>query len=1088
MDNAVAHQLRQNNRIKAKEQIRHDAENLVADYIKDNPITVEAELNNHFHAINTILEESFDTPETFRLARQGFLKYIRAYNKTHKVQLDEPVVPVLAERDRLTIGYDWFVKGSEVSQASEKMIDIWQRKRKFSANDIVESIIYSSVMYGGLNDISSLRALYEWLFSEREVHKIQIPVQSNNSGSHEEYLALIPLAIDDDNYGCYPCEGSALKLSLDNNLRSYVEYIPDDMTLCFLYALKDKNLDKDKIEPFENIINNISKKLKLQNKDINKPHLSQLIKYANYHWRQMEGSQIDNALSSVKQGKIKSTGLGTNKLLDYNQEKINPNPVPLSWSELFNANYKRSIEKKGVSRNYPNFSKNLIKEIQDALKGTKSDAISQISVLQQEFTQPNAERLLGWVLLSLEDSSNRLGTISKYIGCIGRDWLMLTMDDDLNEWESEDFEEIYEQIIQSKIKDGRKDSVLCKESEFGEDNVSLNDDFINTLNDESEQNIVSDVAIESASNNKVSYLDKLKDTQKFTHGRLRAFHDYQREHYDAPYVNFPWGNNRQVVKANIVSPRIYCAMKEYLNSSDLELEQKRLCLVVLSLTYRTGMRINELIGIKVKDITDIYNSVSVRSIQKPRIILRPNRYRRLKSSSAKRVLPVDCLLKLDELELFIDLYHYQARLKRRYLFSQGSGDQPLPHIFFSNLMKLIWDRLLLDDHDFTFHSLRHTAVSQLAVVLSQSPLAQLLTDYDEEHCEVIGRGVLANNENQGAWFGLASFAGHLTCDTTFEYYIHTAHLLAGWQLSQAKLMLPLTVLQATTGINYQIVNRQDTTAYDATTKQVNLNKLRPYLIRKLADNKTPLLSNITGQLGKPHSIQKSEKNDLKKDSSLAKRSIFIHPKVYDVIALLEELQKLGFDKREKVIAGTAIRHGISIIEAKHIYDRAKQLFLDDVLLLGSPRGSENQKILIRTLDAAYQMSINNPENLRRFIEIFSAKQNIKPSSIHFGVKKSQLDTLKEFIDIGCQLIGPSHWQIRSDSEQAVRKLKKELELDSRIRIGSRENYQGFEVRVVQKKNKRSENNMAKTSEYYASSGLLKYLGYLLMVLVEANNS
>src|SRR5699024_1634654 len=149
---------------------------------------------------------------------------------------------------------------------------------------------------------------------------------------------------------------------------------------------------------------------------------------------------------------------------------------------------------------------------------------------------------------------------------------------DIKEWGNEEYEAIYEQIIQSKVKDGRRKTVIKKDA---------------------------DSSSELAGQNETSYLNKLKDTQKFTYGRLRAFHDYQREYYDAPYVDFPWSNNRQVVKANIISPRIYHAMKAYIDSSTLEVEQKRLCLVVLSLAYRSGMRINELIGIKVSDIADI---------------------------------------------------------------------------------------------------------------------------------------------------------------------------------------------------------------------------------------------------------------------------------------------------------------------------------------------------------------------------------------------------------------------------------------------------------------------------------------------------
>jgi hypothetical protein len=532
----------------------------------------------------------------------------------------------------------------------------------------------------------------------------------------------------------------------------------------------------------------------------------------------------------------------------------------------------------------------------------------------------------------------------------------------------------------------------------------------------------------------------------------------------------------------MVSPRTYHAMKDYLKSSALESDQKRLCLVVLSLAYRTGMRINELIGIKVSDVTDIYTDSLDQKVEFPQILLRPNRYRRLKSSSAKRMIPVDCLLKPDELEELLSLYHYQTRLKQRYLFSQGSGDQPLPHMFFSNLMKVMWDRLL-GDHDFTFHSLRHTAISHLAVVLNQSPLAQLLTDYDATHCKTISKGILTNNQDQGVWFGLACFAGHLTPDTTFEHYIHTAHLLAGWQMSEAKLTLPLTVLEAVTKINYQTVNRKDANAYDAKTKLVALSKLRPYLIKKLADHKTPLFVESIEQREGSQSSQQATENTTDKDKPEAK-SILIHPKYHDVIAFLEEIQELKVEKRQENLAEVAIRHGISITEAKCIYHKAEQVLTSDRLLLGAPRGRKNQELLIKALDRVYQMSIEEPSQLTEFVEIFSNKHNIKTSSLHFGVKESQLIILKQFVSIGTRLVDSLYWQIRADSDKTVSHLKKELKLDSNIRTGSRENYKGYEVRVVQRKRRHSDKNLAKADSYYASSGLLKYVGYLLMILVE----
>ena len=211
-------------------------------------------------------------------------------------------------------------------------------------------------------------------------------------------------------------------------------------------------------------------------------------------------------------------------------------------------------------------------------------------------------------------------------------------------------------------------------------------------------------------------------------------------------------------------------------------------------------------------------------------------------------------------------------------------------------------------------------------------------------------------------------------------------------------------------------------------------------------------------------------------------SIFIHPKYADVIGFLEELQELKENSRDQLLPEVAIRHGISLNESKCLYLSASELFDDDRLLLGRPKGSKNQEVIIRALDRAYQMSIKNPEKLRVFIEIFAHKQNLNNSSIHFGIKEAQLEMLQSFILVGCQLIDASHWQVRAYSEQAVSDVKKDLSLNSSIRVGARESFHGYEVRVVQKKRKCSDKNLATTDYYYASSGVLKYLGYLLMVL------
>ena len=224
--------------------------------------------------------------------------------------------------------------------------------------------------------------------------------------------------------------------------------------------------------------------------------------------------------------------------------------------------------------------------------------------------------------------------------------------------------------------------------------------------------------------------------------------------------------------------------------------------------------------------------------------------------------------------------------------------------------------------------------------------------------------------------------------------------------------------------------------------------MRGYLINKVAGKRPLFIDNDTLNNEACQQALQSKPEEVR-------QSIFIHPKIYDVIALLEELQTVNVDKRVGQLAEVALRHGIAISNARQIYDNACQLFTDDRLILGAPTGHKNQKVLVTALDRAYQMSIDDSDRLESFMNIFS---------------------------------NASHWQIRAYSEQAVRNVKKELGLDSLIRIGARENFHGYEVRVVQKKRKRSDNNLAITDEYYSSSGVLKYLGCLLYVLANVNNN
>ncbi len=353
------------------------------------------------------------------------------------------------------------------------------------------------------------------------------------------------------------------------------------------------------------------------------------------------------------------------------------------------------------------------------MKGTWVSAKEKINHLKNDFSQPNAIRLLGWVLSLLESNQTNLNSVNKYVGCIGREWLMLTMDEELEEWGTNDYEEIYEQIILSKVKDARKKDVLQKDPIDDRDDIELDDDDIKNGKDNDLVDPVASLAqvLDESNDSKnegqqSTSLDKLKNTQSYTYGRLRTFHRYQMEYFDAPDVVFAWGENKQVVKASMVSPRVYKTMHDTIQTSELNSSQKLLCQTILILAYRTGMRINEIAGIKLKNVKGI-SDISV--------VLTPNPYLRLKSSSAKRRVLLAALLKKDELKILTSFIAQQERMSAFYLFSQGASRQPLPTYFFSNLMRILWDEVLgQDNHNYTFHSFRQAYGDQSASFSHQS--------------------------------------------------------------------------------------------------------------------------------------------------------------------------------------------------------------------------------------------------------------------------------------------------------------------------------------------------------------------------------
>ena len=229
------------------------------------------------------------------------------------------------------------------------------------------------------------------------------------------------------------------------------------------------------------------------------PTLNGLLKYASYHWEVLDGVRIDQASVSILKGKQNSTGLlalNFNQLLNntfkihqnlhYDIHSLTPYAVsPQSKIESEQANQPLEANKVKVQVRKSDLIQKIFRAFElDDKYGSKqlknAQGYAQIAPytyhamafahLQhrkwkrhlnlntrllkfcQQFDELNERLLLLWVYdLLKQPKPPSHASIKKYLSLIGYEWLYFTLGQPLEHWQSEDFEELYEDILEYKM-------------------------------------------------------------------------------------------------------------------------------------------------------------------------------------------------------------------------------------------------------------------------------------------------------------------------------------------------------------------------------------------------------------------------------------------------------------------------------------------------------------------------------------------------------------------------------------------------------------------------------------------------------------
>ncbi|MBP7548544.1 MAG: tyrosine-type recombinase/integrase, partial [Corallincola sp.] len=210
-------------------------------------------------------------------------------------------------------------------------------------------------------------------------------------------------------------------------------------------------------------------------------------------------------------------------------------------------------------------------------------------------------------------------------------------------------------------------------------------------------------------------------------------------------------------------------------------------LLVALLGYRCGMRIREIVGLRLDDTADDH------------LQIRSHRRRSLKSPAARRKLPVEILLTADELALW-QAYRQKARKEgQQYLFMASGNEVTQAAGRYSTLITQAL-RAASGLPAVSFHSLRHAAATTVfAALYDLPPLMGSPLDPAVLRTTLLGQSSPSIRRAPAA---LAQLMGHRSISTTLKFYIHLFELRAR-QLAGRSVPLSSATAQALLGTNHQ---------------------------------------------------------------------------------------------------------------------------------------------------------------------------------------------------------------------------------------------------------------------------------------------
>ncbi|MFK5891793.1 MAG: tyrosine-type recombinase/integrase [Pseudomonadota bacterium] len=446
------------------------------------------------------------------------------------------------------------------------------------------------------------------------------------------------------------------------------------------------------------------------------------------------------------------------------------------WQQSINFSSSKKLPVTGV----------MVREIEKELKSTliikdsrgrkqtANSAIKKLEEIDSTGWGVAGECLKSWYKYLLNKQGLKVSSVHRYHYAIAKHWLMANAELDFNTLSDDEFYEIYKNII---------------------------------------ENTKSMVA------------------RHYRAKRLDVLHQYASEYFGLAELEetLSSGDNATpMVRAGYITKDLFDATFSCIGEMlGLDGNSKLSIQVLLIIAYRTGLRLNELTKIRLSEIefSDDYW-----------IFIRSNPYGDNKRDGSLRKIPLGSLLVKNEYKFFqqyLGLRQKTSNSKKELFFCRdGLVYEPWDGQVISKLVNGIMRRISGLD-GMTFHHLRHTALSNLHLILEREwDIAQELTGYEIQDCERVFEAVCGNkNEQLRIYWALACFAGHNSPKTTFQSYLHFSDLITHLKIRKNCKLFTLSHCKTFSDISANKVTRI-CKKNNQNPKKIKVELFRPVLIEE----------------------------------------------------------------------------------------------------------------------------------------------------------------------------------------------------------------------------------------------------------------